>query len=101
MKIRILGHDLQVEFVPRDDPRLDDAWGRLYLDEQLILVAEGLSDSIARETVFHEVLHAADFVGSPRPLSESSVHRISSVMFGTLKDNPELVAWLFEEDDND
>lgn len=100
MKVRILGHDLDIQFTPEDDPRLDDAWGRLYLDEQVILVSEGLSATITRETLFHEILHAADFMGSPRHLSEGAIHRISAIMFATLRDNPEIVKWLLEENDD-
>lgn len=101
MKVRILGHDLDVQFVPEDDLRLDDAWGRLYLDEQLIVISKELSGTITRETLFHEILHAADFMGSPRHLSEAAIHRISAVMFAALRDNPEIVKWLLEERDDD
>lgn len=101
MKVRILGHKLDVKFVPEDDPRLDGAWGRLFLDQQQILVNDALSDVITRETLFHEILHAADMMGSPRPLAESTIHRVSAIMYATLRDNPEIVSWLFEEEDDD
>jgi hypothetical protein len=100
VKVRILGHNLNVVFVPADDPSLDGAWGRLFLDRQEIFVDNTLSDVITRETLFHEILHAADMMGSPRPLAESTIHRVSAILYATLRDNPKIVQWLFEEQDD-
>ena len=101
MKVHILGHDLDVEFTTQEDERLGEAWGRLRLGDQKILLDKEVSPVITRETLFHEILHAVDMMGCPRHLSENTIHRMSAIMFATLRDNPKIVKWLFEEIDDD
>jgi hypothetical protein len=102
VKVHILGHDLDVVFTTEEeDEELKDSWGRLVLGDQKIYLDKNVSPVIARETLFHEILHAVDIMGCPRHLAESTIHRMSAIMYGTLRDNPEVVKWLFEEVEDD
>lgn len=103
MKVHILGHDLEVLFVPKEDPRLNDPenWGYINIADQEIYLNETIASTASRETLFHEILHAVDMLGCPRHLAENTIYRLSAVMYATLRDNPEVVKWLFEDIDDD
>lgn len=64
-----------------------------------ITLAPGMSGSMQRDTLLHEVLHAAlDQTGWAHRLGskreELLVRALAPVLLGVLRDNPRLVAWL-------
>jgi len=93
--IWVFGFDWDVMEVRSFDPILDGGRGICILDAQQIFIADNLTPQLERETVLHEILHVCeDAVGLD--LEEQVVTRLSRALFATLKDNPDLRAYLFE-----
>jgi hypothetical protein len=51
------------------------------------------------ETIFHEILHACDLstCDVEGALKEDQISRLSSVLFGVMRDNPEIFQKLLRE----
>ena len=100
LRISICGMPFKVEWV---ESLVPPGVGRCEVHEQTILVQnQGQGPDQERDTVLHEILHAAikmtghedDFRSSRE---EAVVYGISPVLLGVLRGNPHLVDWLTEE----
>lgn len=98
-----------VERYKRDDGMLSDGTlGYTLEDENLIVIEKSLSKSKKQLTLLHEVLHAIrmerETTIRPRKTDDYDVweHYFISIyensLLYVLKDNPELISWLQEED---
>lgn len=77
---------------------MDKYAGRILYDHQEIRISDNQCEDSRRETMLHEILHAAsDLTGGDIP--EREIVGLSKSLFGILRDNPALVAWLLEEGD--
>lgn len=77
-----------------------DADGVTIMSEGVILIKPGLATDRERETAFHEIFHACidqTSAGLSEDKEERVVKATSPLMWSTLRDNPKLVAWLFED----
>lgn len=73
-----------------------DAWGSTDAGTAQIRVVEAQGPYQERDTVLHELLHAALLVmGKGR--EEEIVSALSPVLLDVLRSNPELVAYLVDE----
>lgn len=100
-KVRILGCNYKLK--PGDSSELRGKWGFCDFQKRLILYADYLAESAIRECVFHELLHVADSSVSTEKteLTEEQITRLSSVLFGVLRDHSHLVDWLFKDEDGE
>lgn len=82
-----------------------DATGFCCNDESLIYIdTEDVSEQAQRDIVLHEMLHACLYVsglhGEGRKLDqEEFISRSASILLDALRRNPELVAYLTEDDE--
>lgn len=68
--------------------------------EQLSLkisIADGMAPDEERETMLHEIFHAADWQAGTK-LKEKQVRQLSIVVFELLRANPKLVEYLLKDD---
>lgn len=84
--------------VSKFDLSRDD--GKCYYHAQEIVVGDHLGHDLERETLFHELLHACEFMsGAGSHLSERTlenhIRRLSPVLYSTLRHNVPLRAYLF------
>lgn len=81
--------------------RMDEnLYGHCDHEKQEILLRAGLVHDQAADTLLHEVLHAVFFVshnGRPPKREEKLILRITPVLLAVLRDNPELIAYLQEQ----
>ena len=94
--IRIGGKNFPVKVVPDRD--MDSARGRIYYEGQEIRLSDSQTADSSRETVLHEILHAASDLTGGR-VEERDINGMSKCLFGILRDNRELVTWIMSEDD--
>lgn len=96
-KVRILGCEFELR--PGDPKEMRGRWGRFDLQNRTIIYATHMAESAIRETVFHELVHAADMSVSTEKteLTEEQINRISAMLFGVLRDHADLVEWLMDE----
>ena len=98
-----------VERLREDDGMLSEgSLGYTLDDENLIVIQKNLSKSKKQVTLWHEILHAARMAWEsnvrPKKTDEYEVWEhyfiglYESVLLLVLRDNPELVDWLREED---
>ena len=74
-------------------PDGDDLYGAVKFAESEILIEEKMGPQRQRVTALHEIIHAMfDQCGIPE--IEEHITAFSFSMYGLLKDNPELVAWI-------
>lgn len=99
MIVRILGHDFEIVEVPEGHPQLENSWGSFNHDEQTIYIQTGLAPTVARETLFHEILHGVDSMVVSDGLEERDIFRLSVVLYATLVDNPIIRSHLFDNYD--
>lgn len=80
-----------------------DIEGDCGLYEQLpltISIADGMAPDEERETVLHEVFHAADWQANTK-LKEKQVRQLSIFVFELLRANPKLVEYLLKDEGDD
>lgn len=70
--------------------------GEIRYTFQEIRVREQQCEDGKRETLLHEVLHAASDLGHSE-VPEPAIDSLSKCLFGIFRDNPELVKWMMEE----
>ena len=99
MRIRILGKNFDLSAGTAEELR--GRWGYIDANDQKIRYADHIAGDTKREAVFHELIHTADMVtaNGDDEISERQTQRISSVLFGILRDHPWLVEWLMNEGD--
>jgi len=96
--VHILGCDFGVIAVPDGHPKVEECWGSFQHDEQKIYIQTGLAEGITKETLFHEIIHAVDSMVVSDGLTEHEIFRLSVVLYATLRDNPQLLKYLFDFD---
>ena len=92
--IRIFGKEWKIEIKPE---LKDNAYG--YCNERTLTIEiqSGLPETLFKDTLLHEILHAIDWtVGSK--LTEEQVGVLASGLIGTLFDNPKLSEFLCLKD---
>lgn len=97
-KVRILGCDYDLR--PGTPDELRGRWGYMDYQKREIVYAIHMNDSSVKDSIFHELMHAADLATSTddNVLTEQQIMRISAVLFGILRDHGDLVKWLLEEE---
>ena len=93
--VTILSHEYQIVRVPQEE--IDDNYGIVKFEEQTIYLADHLNGDFLRETLLHEVLHIIDYytAGANNQVKERDIHRLSHVLFDTLRKNPALIKRVF------
>jgi len=99
--VHILGCDFPIEMVPSDHPAMEEAWGSFEHKDQKFYVQADLAEGIAKETLFHEIIHAVDDMLVSEGLTEKQIFRLSVVLYAVLRDNGELRSYLFGEEASD
>ena len=75
----------------------DELNGECDHDKCLIQVSLEQHPEMVKSTLLHESIHAAAH-GIDWKIREGTVVKIEKMMFGLLRDNPELVAWILEKE---
>lgn len=100
--LRIGAHDWKVKFGDKSVAHLlEGAYGQTREAECLIVVSTAGTKSHIRETLLHEVIHAAmRACGIANDLDDTEeeriVNRLTKVLLPALRDNPELVEFLLD-----
>lgn len=100
--LNILGHDYTVDVVDKVQIG-EDAWGACYRDRCHMEIWSGLSESMKRDVLLHEIGHAIYFLSGINILDirdrdeEIIVQNMSNGFFQVLKYNPKLRKFLFDE----
>lgn len=90
-ELRILGHDVVVTDLVKDD-RTDNYCGRCCHGDSQIRVDSGMSQDAQLTTMWHEAFHYyANLLKLPENEDEKFNDRFSAFVHSVLKDNPELV----------
>ena len=91
-ELRILGHDVTVKDLERDD-RTDNYSGRCSHVDSQIRVDAGMAQDSQLTIMWHEAWHYyANLLKLPEPDdNEAQIDRIAAFVHSVLKDNPELV----------
>jgi Zn-dependent peptidase ImmA (M78 family) len=93
--IQVLGRRVNVHYsIPKDQPQ--DVMGLWYQHETKIHLHPGMSPDHTKATLMHELCHEFEHVCQLN-MTEKEITLFSAVLFGTLRENPELVAWLMEK----
>lgn len=71
-------------------------YGRTHAAQQKILIAPDQGFHQERDTLLHEVVHAAGEL-TGQEIRESAIGGVATALLAILRSNPELVAWLTEE----
>lgn len=96
-QVRILGKRHRVIW---NEKLEDEGCGEFRPPTLQIHIAAGLNHDEERETMLHELLHAVAFqVGAEVP--EVKHRPLSVALYAAFKDNPKLVAYLFQEEPDD
>jgi hypothetical protein len=100
--IRLIGKRHRIEWacaeLKSDDG--DDADGLFHRGKKLIQIAAGQTHDDERETLLHEIMHALE-VQMDAEIPEAKLRQLAVGLYAALKDNPKLVAYLLEEEDDD
>jgi hypothetical protein len=101
-QVKVGPHFYKVKF-DKELSLLSGKSGLCGADTQLILVDAELGKTITKDTLFHEVLHAAVSQTSVDmeevwndDLEERLIYALSPIILGILRENPEFVQWLLE-----
>lgn len=97
----VLGHEIKIEYLPQDDPKLEGNWGQLNTEELTIYLSQAIDGTLLQETLFHEVLHAVDCLSTSSTLSERNIFRLSSTLFATLRDNRYIAQFIMHRGEED
>lgn len=91
--VRIGGKNFPI--IQRDKRDMGNYLGLIKYDEQQIVISDGQSEDCKKETLLHELLHAAsDMTGGK--IEEREVNGASKCLFAILRDNPDIAEWLFQ-----
>lgn len=98
--ITVLSHRISVQ--EESAERLTDKLGETVLDAGLINIRASAPEDVKRDTMLHEVLHAcigvaghSSFFGDKE---EHMVALLTPVLLHTMRENPDLAAYLLEPD---
>lgn len=78
----------------------NDAYGLFDSSQKIISIAAGQTHDDERETVLHEILHALE-VQMDAKIPERCVTQLAVGLYAALKDNPKLVTYLLESEEDD
>lgn len=92
-RIRVVGKQFQIEFVPADHEKLEEAYGLCNTDEQRIWIREGQPLESEQDTVLHECLHAVESAMN-LDLEDDIIHRLATGLLAVVRDNPTFVRYL-------
>lgn len=105
--IHAFGIDYAITFVDKvivdeeetPESAAQESIGVVKLKEQQIQLLAGVPSDVMKEVILHELLHLCDMCTADpaSQLDESSIVRLSSTLFGILRDNPLLVQWLLQK----
>lgn len=84
-----------------DKRALKGDYGKVSFDKQIIYLSKHISGNFLRETLLHEILHIIDYStsGSESDVKERDIHGMSSVLFSTMINNPDVVEAIFTVDE--
>lgn len=93
----VVGQPFTVEYVPAAAPGMQlDAWGSTDAATAVVRVVDGQGPFQERDTLLHEILHAALLVmGQGR--EEDVVRALTPVLLDVLRSNKPLTAYLLED----
>lgn len=77
----------------------DDVDGLFDRQKKLIQIAAGQTHDDERETILHEILHALE-VQMDAEIPEAKLRQLAVGLYAALKDNPKLVKYLLEEEED-
>ena len=92
-RVRVLGKQFQIDFVPGDHKNLEEAYGLCDSDEQRIWIKEGQPLESEQDTVLHEVLHAVESAMN-MDLDDKIIHLLATGLLAVIRDNPTFVRYL-------
>jgi hypothetical protein len=100
--LRLIGkrHRIQwdcPDLVADDGDKVD---GQFDATQKLIQIAAGQTHDDERETLLHEVLHALE-VQMHAHIPEDKLRQLAVGLYAAVKDNPRLVQYLLEEEEED
>ena len=94
--VRVGPLDFEVVVVNGDE--LEDHFGDMHPDSLRIRLMEGIAPGLERETLMHELMHAAYYASGLREYEteheEREVTALALALLAMLRNNPELVAYL-------
>lgn len=100
-RLSLIGKRHRVEW-GCEDLRADDGDevdGLFDRSKKLIQIAAGQTHDDERETLLHEIMHALE-VQMDAEIPEAKLRQLAVGLYAALKDNPKLVAYLLEEEDD-
>lgn len=96
-RIRIIGKEHEISYLPTGHEELKDGAdtfaGRIDNDRQRIIIEDGQTTSSEQDTLLHEVLHGIESA-MDLDLEESKVRRMATGLLAVLKDNPDFLEYL-------
>ena len=96
--IRVFGRTYEIIYTDTDG--LEGAFGLCDKTSQLLHIATDVGDEEFKDSVLHEVLHAARWVTKTEMSAraeEVAVTSFAAIMVGILQDNPEFAQWLSQK----
>lgn len=89
--VRILGKEYEVKVIPdfEDCGQCDDLKQELRLQANMPMALE-------QDTLLHEIIHALDF-SIKTHMKERQVSALASGLIAVFRDNPDFVAYLFQQ----
>ena len=94
-KIRIAGHDYAVKTVHSDDAMEPSNLGRCDHHNLRITIETNGPEVGQRQTLLHELIHAADKRYGGNKLAEEQVLAMENGLWAIFRDNPGLAAFIF------
>lgn len=88
LKAKIGGHVWNYFLVSRFKEK--DTLAKCYFSKNRISIKKGMVESAQKESAFHETVHAVD-----PDMGEARVQAFSQQLYQTLKDNPQLLNFIF------
>lgn len=99
-QLRIYGFDYTIDWNASRELMADGNWGQTDSFSNTIKVDGQASLQRQRETLLHEVLHAASYVlTSDNQPSEAQIKALAIGLFQTIRDTPDFWSFISEEDD--
>lgn len=98
--VKVVGQTMAIQWLHSGDSlSKPDQAGRCEVGRQLITIDEGLGDDQQKDTVLHELTHAALRImgaGLSDATEEKVVGTLAPLFLDILRSNPALVKWLTE-----
>lgn len=100
--LRLIGkrHRVQWDCEQLTDDSGNELDGAFDRQKKIIEIAAGQTHDDERETLLHEMLHALE-VQMDAEIPEGKLRQLAVGLYASLKDNPKLVAYLLEEEEDE